>query len=229
MSKKTTGRDALAYFITKEEPQTTGSIVVGSWYAVKGKAEADSVLPVALEPGDVFLCSAEKALATGDVVIPLTRELIGFVRDKSIDSSKQTFDATVDEDDTADNQTDGIVAMSGTISGYDLVGKSKGDATSILKGRFSRTIYASIGSGEDTIEVEGVSAPIDLIQIDQFARDAKEGDPIEVLTIPCILTSNGKSSTYGSVTSLNIGFTGCAQDADGIKPSRYVGVLHLPA
>jgi hypothetical protein len=96
--------------------ETSPKIEKGKFYYATAVAQAGSAIPVAIY--NPFICSKDMALAVGDKVIPLTKDLLGFVRDTGDDASKGVQDASTDENDEADNVSDSLVSKTGSISGY---------------------------------------------------------------------------------------------------------------
>jgi len=221
---KTTGRDALTFKITKEEEISgiAGGILKGVWYYITAKADA-TLLPDSVSVGRAFLCSkAVAALAEGDTVVPLTLSLLGFVRDKQLDSSKTVTDATTDIDDTTDYVSDGLVAKTGSLNGMDVIDTP----TAILKAEFQHTITATAAATageEDTIAETPISTPKELIMIDWGGREHVDGDPISVDIEPVIFTAMSQGASYGGVKTLNFNYTVVADDGEGCKPTHFAG------
>ncbi len=232
---KGTGRQGLAYLLDlglllSGKVDVPPSMLKGIWYYVFAKAATSSAIPDKVDIGRAFLCSKDTPLAfAGDSVYPISKELIGFASDKSLDSSKQATDATTDVDDEADMVSDGLVTRTGSINGKRTI-EAKSSATSRIKAMFAHSLYATAGVGGavDTIEKVEISTPKQLVMIDWVARDVAEGQPIEVDIFPCIFTQLAKSSSYGAVDTLNCNFSVVASDDLGLKPTHYEGPNRLP-
>ena len=173
MGIKTLGNHGLAYLLTKGTVMTTGSLTVGNWYYVTAKAEA-SVLPVRV--GLPFPAATALALASGDKVIPLTKNLLGFARGKSLSQSKATVDATTDSNNgIAQQLSDGIVTTSGSISGLNEIPVANSAQETIIK------MFQTYGRDTTgTIEVTEVATPISLLMIDWTADCECRGPKGEV-------------------------------------------------
>jgi hypothetical protein len=220
---KTTGRDALAYTITKgtELSGVESGILKGIWYYVMAK-DASTLLLGTVGVGRAFLCSkAVTALAAGDSVVPLTLALLGFVRDKQLDASKTATDSTTDIDEVSDYISDGLVSKTGSLNGYDL----EDSPTRILSAQFQHTLKATAGAvGEaDTIVATDISTPKQLIMIDWTGRAPVEGQEIKVDIFPATFTAMSQTSSTGSVKTLNFNFTVVADDGAGCKPTHFEG------
>ena len=229
---KTLGNHGLAYLLTKGTVMTgdasTVKTVEGEWYYVTAKAETSSALPVRV--GLPFQSASALTLASGDKVIPLTKKLLGFARDKSLSQSKATVDATTDSNNGIAQQiSDGIVTTSGSISGYNEIPEANSAQETIIK---MFNTYAREASG--TVTVSEVSTPICLLMIDWTARrisaaGPSDGEKCEIDILPVIFTSKNTDGAYGSVKGFNCDFVGQQSDDDGCEPLHWVGTYNFAA
>ncbi len=232
MGIKTLGNHGLAYLLTKGTEMVGDASTIktteGAWYYVTAKAEAGSVMPVRV--GLPFQAASELVLATGDKCVPLTKNMLGFAKGKSLSQSKATTDATTDSNNgIAQQLSDGIVATSGSISGLNEIPTLNSAQESIIK---MFQTYARDTAG--TVDVSEVSTPISLLMIDWTARRVSsagpsDGDPCEIDILPVIFTSKNTDSDYGSVKSFNCDFVGQQSDDDGFEPLHWVGVYNIAA
>jgi len=223
--KGRTGRDKFVYLLTEGEALAgvADSIVKGKFYYVTAKAEAASVLPV--DVGDPFLCSKDATLADGDECVPLSKELLGFVRDSGLDASKGVQDVTTDENDEADYTSDNLVSKTGSFGGYDKKGTSSETAAQKLFKQFERLGVATAGVAEaaDTVSISEIEHGDILLMVDYDARHHNEGDIVDIDIFPALLTSMSKSSNTGSVNPLTFNYTRKAVSETGMKPLHYIG------
>jgi hypothetical protein len=231
---KTLGNHGLAYLLTKGveivgATDTPPSLTEGDWYYVSAKAESNSALPVRV--GLPFqAASAITMNIAGDKVVPLTKNLLGFARGKNLSQSKQTTDATTDSNNgIAQQLSDGIVATTGSISGYNEIPAAGSAQETIIK---MFQTYARDVAG--TVTVSEVSTPISLLMIDWTARrissaGPSDGDQCEIDIMPVIFTSKNTDSDYGSVKGFNCDFVAQQSDDDGFEPLHWVGVYNIAA
>jgi hypothetical protein len=232
MGIKTLGNHGLAYLLTKGTEMVGDASTIktteGAWYYVTAKAEAGSVMPVRV--GLPFQSASELVLATGDKCVPLTKNMLGFARGKSLSQSKATTDATTDSNNgIAQQLSDGIVTTSGSISGLNEIPTLNSAQESIIK---MFQTYAR--DAEGTVSVTEVSTPISLLMIDWTARRVSsagpsDGEQCEIDILPVIFTSKNTDSDYGSVKGFNCDFVGQQSDDDGFEPLHWVGVYNIAA
>lgn len=232
MGIKTLGNHGLAYLLTKGTEMVGDASTIktteGAWYYVTAKAEAESAMPVRV--GLPFQSASELVLATGDKCVPLTKNMLGFAKGKSLSQSKATTDATTDSNNgIAQQLSDGIVATSGSISGLNEIPTLNSAQESIIK---MFQTYARDTAG--TVEVSEVSTPISLLMIDWTARRVSsagpsDGDQCEIDILPVIFTSKNIDSDYGSVKSFNCDFVGQQSDDDGFESIHWVGTYNIAA
>lgn len=217
--KARNGRMSLA-FLMKVDTNPATTVEVGKWYAIGGRDDTASVIPVGLEPGYYWHVETAPAgeLGSGDVLYPITLSCMGEARDKSLDESKEVTEATCDKDLTANYVTDGVVSSSGTISCYFIEGSAD---TTIAE--FRSRFVTLIDTTGDAVTVKNPTSAKDLIMINWDYRDHKAATTFEVDILPCIITSNNKSASYGSTDTLELGYTACNDDDLGHKKCCYKG------
>ena len=229
---KTLGNHGLAYLLEKVSPAlgSGDKTEKGLWYYVTKVDSSASVLPVGV--GYPFLSATALTLAAGDEVVQVTKSLLGFARGKSISQSKNVVDATTDSDaGIAQQLSDGIVATTGSISGYNEIPDANSAQEKIIQ-QFQT--YARDIAG--TVTVTEMKSEVMLLMIDWTARRIKasgpsEGDPCEIDVMPVIFTSKNTDSDYGSPKGFNVDFTMTSRDDDGFMPLHWVGKYyeHVPA
>ncbi len=228
--KKSTGREVWAMLLDETTEVTTGNLSANHLYGIKAKASSDSGLPSGLEVGDVLFgqTGVTVTLASGDIVIDLgdpfdEDKLIGFARSKDITRTKNTVDMTCDGDlsDYGDVRIDPIVAVSGSINGYKVNGLGATTASRKIDAMFSKQIIQASDGTFTTVEKSDEIALIALIYI----KDLRADNSVDIDIVPCVFTSNGDSTDYGSATSKSTAFTGCASSAKGILPCTLSAVL----
>lgn len=229
--EKTLGNHGLAYLLTKgtEIEGAAGKAEKGKWYYVKSlPTTGDATVPV--RPGLPFLASKEITLAAGESIIPLTLDMLGMARDKSLSASKNVVDATTDSSNgIAESLSDGIVTTTGSISGYNMIPESGGAQEKIIQ-QFQTYLRDTAG----TVTTSEVSTEPMLLMIDWTARRTKvtgyvAGDPMEIDILPVIFTSKATDGAYGSTKSFNVDFTATGRDDDGCEPAHWVGAYVAPS
>ena len=229
-TKGRTGRNKLAYLMTEEtalvgSSEASPKIEKGKFYYAIAGAETGSAIPVAIF--NPFICSKETALAVGDSVIPLTKDLLGFVRDTGDDASKGVQDASTDENDEADSVSDSLVSKIGSISGYYKRGTSSQTAAQKLLLQFDRIAKATASAGSaDIVTISEIEHGKVIIMIHYDARECVEGDIVDIDIFPAILTARNSSANTGSVSSLTFNYSKCAQSDEGMKSLHYIGPWH---
>lgn len=228
--KKSTGREVWAMLLDETTEVTTGTLTANHLYGIKAKASSGSGLPSGLEVGDVLFGQngIDVTLVSGDIVIDLgdpfnEDNLIGFARSKDITRTKNTVDMTVDGDlsDYGDVRIDPIVSVSGSINGYKVNGLDATTASRKIDAMFAKQIIQASDGTVTTVEKSDEIALIALIYI----KDLRSDNSVDIDIVPCVFTSNGDSTDYGSATSKSTAFTGCASTPKGILPCTISAVL----
>jgi hypothetical protein len=117
MLKRVINEDTGLYFFELGTEMTTGAMTKGTRYLVSAMADSESALPNGLQVGDIFICQdADKSLASGDIVKPLTMSKIcGF---QNIDGTmdREQVDVTALCDDTTTYRAGRLsLELSGTL------------------------------------------------------------------------------------------------------------------
>ena len=228
--KKSVGREVWAMLLDDSSVVSTGTLVANHLYAIKTRAASDSGLPAGLEVGDAFFGQngVTITLATGDSVIDLgspfdTEKLIGFARAKDISRTKSTVDMSVDGDlsDTGDVRVDPIVAVSGNINGLKVNGLAPTTASRKIDSMFVKQIVQAADGTVTTIKKTDTPVLIAFVYIKTLRAD----NSVDVDLVPCVFTTNGDSTDYGSATAKTTAFTGCAASPNGVLPQSITAVL----
>ena len=231
--KKSSGREVWAMLLDESTVIVGGtdSPTAGHLYAIKSKATT-SGFPAGLDVGDVFFAQTgvTLTLVVGDDAYDLgdpfnTDNLIGFARSKDITRSKNTIDMTVDGDigngDVADMRIDPIVNVSGNINGLKVNGLPATAASRKIDAMFSKQIIQAADGSITTLDKSDAIALLALVYINKLRAD----NSVDIDIVPCLFTSNGDSTDYGSATSKSTAFTGVAQSEKGILPCTISAIL----
>lgn len=205
------GRKAQCYLLVKDATKVAaGSLVAGHFY-VTTKKGASSALP-AYPLNKAFYCKEAATVAADDEVFELKAFFMGFANSKSLSSEKTTTDVTCDKDESNNYTTDGSVNVSGTISGYDLIGDEH-SAIEQIRTRFNDTVD---DTGEEVVVNEAQTTIKDMVVFIWDAFNAKTGDIIAMDFVPCFLTTQNRDASYQAGQSFNIDIQGCDSDDNGI-------------
>jgi len=208
------GRESLAFILTKAATETTtGSLAVGDIVVVTAKASTGSIFD-GIEINHFFMANKSLTLGTGDKCYKCTPHFLGQATGKTVSSSKNTTDVTIDYDGSANNVCDGIVTKTGSISGSyitELLASTSG--VNIIKKRFD-SITEIDADGEATYAAASTAAK-DLVMIIWNGRTATTTDYIEVEMIPALFTGLSKGGQYNSSQTFDLDFTGCDTDDNG--------------
>lgn len=220
---KSTGRDVWALlFDETTELVGDGSTVKttkGHLYAITAIASTSSALPSGLVKGQTFYSQSAITLGSGDKVIDLGSPfdddlLIGYARSKDITRSKNVVNVTVDADEFDDNRVDPIVAVSGNINGYKVNNLPATSASRKIDAMFGDQVIEAADGTVTTMDKNDKICLMGLVYI----KELRANNEFEIDIVPCIFTSNGDSTDYGSATSKSVAFTGCAESEKGVKP-----------
>ena len=218
------GRKALCYLVGKKTAVESGSLTVGKLYCITGKAESSSIFGN-LNVGDFFYCvsSSKATLGSGDTAEEIEELFLGQATDKTLSMEKGANDVTCDKDESYNYVSDGLVNVSGSVSGFDLGEKSTAGVTE-LKQRF---VKIQKYSDDGTIEtLEPKSYEKDILIFKWNMRNITEGEEVEMDIVPCIINSMEHGSSYGSPQSLDINFQGCDSDDEGRKRCNIIAPYH---
>jgi len=208
------GRESLAFILTPANTETaSGSLAIGDIVFVTAKSETSSIF-TNIELYHFFIANKSLTLGSGDKCYKCTPHFLGQATGKTVSSSKNTTDVTIDYDGSANNVCDGIVTKTGSISGSyitELLSSTSG--VNIVKKRFDS--LTEIGAqGTATYEAASTAAK-DLLMIIWNGRTATVNDYIEVEIIPCLFTGLSKGGQYNSSQTFDVDFTGCDSDDNG--------------
>lgn len=236
INEGTDGRRANVYLLTPGTEVTTGALTAGTVYYITGLASSSSAITTALQADDTettlttgmpFICpSAGITLVEGDAVVPMTKSLLGFARDKSLSISKDTIDVTCDINKTSNQYiSSGLRTVSGSVSGYDLLSNDPSSAINILRSEFS-----DIGIEDDDGKFVYRAATNSkyLFLFDWREENLQVGEYYDVTIQPVILSQLENSASYGSAKAFNISFQGCDSDENGYK-GAYIAMKYFGA
>lgn len=212
------GRQALAWILEPKAGEVT-SLTKGDIVMITKKKSASSAFGNVAE-FKPFIAKDTMTLTGDDKCIKLLPHFMGFAKDKTLNKSKNTVQTTTDYDEKDQYVSDGIVNVSGSISGSFMIEGAK-YATTMLKRRFGDVIDMT---GETVTVLDAETAKKDLIMLVWNGRDAKVGDVLEIEIVPALLTSLAIGGSYGSSQTFNIDFSGNATDENGYQGAT----LHVP-
>lgn len=215
---------------------STGELVPGNLYSIASLATESSAIATAVqdaetekayEVGDFFVCpSTGITLAVGDSVYPIVEKFMGFANGKSLSKSKDTIDVTCDKDETIKSFISaGLVGVTGTINGFDLVQLGKDSAINILRREFGDVFLESEANAGKMIKLPKTDNTYLLI-FRWRDKGLKAGDVYDMDVLPAIFNSLENSAEYGSGKAFNIGFTGCDQDSLG-RQAAYLAMKYF--
>lgn len=233
--KKSSGREVWAMLLDESTvivgDGSTTTLAAGHLYAIKSKKSAGSALPAGLGEGDVLFgqTGVTVTLAVGDDVYDLgdpfdTSKLIGFARSKDITRTKNTIDMTVDGDignGVVDQRIDPLVSVSGNINGLKVNGLPATAASRKIDAMFAKQIIQAADGTFTTLDKSDAIVIVALVYINKLRAD----NSVDIDIVPCVFTSNGDSTDYGSATSKSTAFTGVAKSQNGILPCTISAIL----
>lgn len=232
--KKSSGREVWAMLLDESTVivgDGTKTLTAGHLYAIKSKASSASGLPAGLGEGDVLFGqnAVTVTLAVGDDVYDLgdpfdTDKLIGFARSKDITRTKNTIDMTVDGDignGVVDQRIDPLVSVSGNINGLKVNGLPATAASRKIDAMFAKQIIQAEDGTFTTLDKSDDIVIVALVYINKLRAD----NSVDIDIVPCVFTSNGDSTDYGSATSKSTAFTGVAKSQNGILPCTISAIL----
>lgn len=211
------GRQSLAFIL--EIGEATTNIKTGNIVYITGKAESNSAF------GDIpamapFIAVKDITLQTGDHAVMAKPLFLGQATGKTVSSSKNTSDVTIDYDAQSNMVSDGMVTQSGSISGSYITEKlSSESGINIIKSRFS-SLTEIDSSGKITYKPAETTEK-DVLMIIWNGREAKIDDVLEIEFIPALFTSLSKGGQYGSSQSFDVDFTGNFSDENGYTGGLY--------
>lgn len=213
-SQAVDGRESMAW-IVNDFKDATGTVKAGSFGIITGKAATGSVF-AEQKVNQPFYAAKDLTLAEGDSCKILELIFMGFATSKDLNQSKETTDVTMDYDEKTAKVTNGQVTTSGSINGMyvteDLNSKS---ATNLIKSRFNSIVQYD---AEGTVTVMNADTTNkDIILILSNYRNAKEGDLVDIMVVPVLLTSVAISFAYNSSATFNLSFDGSATDENNYE------------
>ena len=232
--KKTVGRDVISLLMDDTLIVGDGTLKIekGHFFAKTKCADSGSVFGTGTKYENIKMRMVAEAtedltLAVGDEAVDLGnpfeknaddswKRLLGYGRSKSVSKSKTTVDMTVDEDEYTDQQSDGLVSLSGSINGYKLNCPDDTSATAKLMSEFMGVVDQT-SDDESEWSSKETTTPILTIAI-LYQKSINIGEKCEIEIIPCTFTSSEVSADYGSATSINFSWTGNAQSSNGVLP-----------
>ena len=208
------GRKSLSFILepTGTALEGTGSLAIGDMGFILGIATEGPFKD--LKVNTFFIATKAVTLTSGDKFMKCEPTFLGFATDKSASFSKETVDVTSDYDAETNNQCDGQVSKSGSVSGYAMVEKlDSKSGLNILQTRFS-SITEVDKAGKVTYK-EASTSEKDILMIIWNGRDIKLGDYLDIDVIPALFTNLSKEASYGSSQTFNVDYTGNATDENG--------------
>lgn len=225
------GRESLATIANgKFETLTTGTVPKGSLLFVMEKGATSAFPNVGIGKPYIVTATAGVTLSEGDVVdVVDANKFIGNINAKDISYSKEQQDMTMDMHDKAVSVTDGLVATSGSVSGYlvttTLVSDEDGNvveaeqnAVNIIKSRFGEIININEEGKASTLEANTTEK--DIMTIWWNVRNAKIGDMVEVEVIAVLLNQLSVSSPTKGPQTFNVSYVGNDEDEAGHRSAK---------
>lgn len=208
------GRRSLSFILEPEaNPMTTGSLNVGDMGFILAKGDS-SGFDESLATNTFYIATSALTLGTGDKFIKCIPYFLGHATDKSASYSKNIVDVTCDYDAQTNNQCDGQVSISGSISGIAVVetlGQKSG--INILQSRFTPSTQID-KDGKVTFK-EAMATEKDILLIIWNAREAAIGEYLDCDVIPALFSNLSKDAAYGSSQTFNVDYTGNYTDENG--------------
>lgn len=145
MKERLSGRKGYLALATRgvvEQGDGATAFVNEGWYKISTKAAAGSVFGD-LQEGDLFYNKPALTGVVGDAAIPLTVNILAFVKDVPNSRTKEKFDNTTQIDEVKSYEEGVKVDASGSFSGYMIDGDAAADE---ILNRFT-TIIEDDGAG----------------------------------------------------------------------------------
>ena len=180
-----------------------------------------------LKVGDFFICldigtgtphvPAVVALGTDDKLVSVTPKFLGGATDKDISFEKSTQEVTCDKDEAQNVVSPGTVAISGSVTAYDLL--QTGDtAANRIKQKFNKMITLNTTTGIPTgTELDRTDK--DVLMFVWDARELNDGEYVGIDFVPAFISSQAHGSSYGSGQTFTLNFTGADTDEAGHRRS----------
>lgn len=211
------GRQSKVYLLSFGSTAVTSGFVKGKLYCYAAKASSTPAF-ANLEAGDLFIFNkaADPTLGTGDVIYEVTPKFLGGATDKDISFEKSTQTITCDKDDAENVTSSGIVAISGSVTAYDLL-QTGDSAANLIKQRFNRMVTYDSSGVPTTAEQDRTEKDVLLFVWD--ARELNSGEYIGMDVVPAFISSQAHGSSYGSGQTFTLNFTGADTDEAGHRRS----------
>lgn len=212
--KKGGGRDVIVSLVESVATITgdgTITLEAGKWYVPTAIADGSEISDFKI--GRPFMAKEGYILSVGDSAEELTDfwlkdNVIGFANSKSLSFSKNSFDVTVDYDETYDKITETQVEVSGSFDGFKLLGITSEDNAIAKVNRHFSDIVLQTADGNTTLEKTN---DIEYLAFVYSKTKPKTGDVLDVTFVPVSLTSNAENSAYSSGHTQNISFEGSSK------------------
>ena len=222
------GRQSKVYLLefgtTAVTSLTTANI--GQLFCITAKDSSASIFGN-LNVGDFFICldigtgtphvAAVPAMGAGDKLVAVTPKFLGGATDKDLSFEKSTQSVTCDKDEAEVTVSNGVVAISGSITAYDLI--QTGDtAANRIRQRFDKMVTFNTTTGVPTAASLDRSEK-DFLMFVWDARELNDGEYVTINFVPAFLSSQGHNSAYGSGQTFPVNFSGSDADEQGHKRS----------
>jgi hypothetical protein len=210
------GASGYLYLTTAMTASTTARLTSATWYRIRGKAVAASVLPANLTTGDVFkqissaLPVTTAEFSSNDEVEKLTLTKLAFVTDLSMTASKEKFDETVQSDDVKSYQVSSKAEKTGTINGYWI----DNDAHQQLLLKNVDTVLEHTTTGGITR-----TSPVTTVRRFMLSRDESTASAAQVWEhLPVIIESLNSDKPMEGPQSFTMTYTAVGAE----KPNTYI-------
>ena len=221
LSQARDGRKSLSFILEPEQTPvegTSGSLALGDMGFILAASASGPFKD--LKANTFFIATKTTTLTEGDKFVKCKPTFLGFATDKSASHSKEVVDVTVDYDPQTNNQCDGQVSTSGSISGSAMVEKlAQNSGINILQSRF--TSITEIDKDGKITYKEANTTEKDILMIIWNGRDIKIGDMLDIDIIPALFTNLSKDAAYGSSQTFNVDYTGNATDENGYEGGNF--------
>jgi len=212
--KKGGGRDVIVSLVESVATITgddTATLEVKKWYVATEIAEGSELSD--FKVGRPFMAKEAITLSAGDSVEELNdfwtaENIVGFANSKSLSFSKNSFDTTVDYDETYDKITETQVEASGSFDGFKLLGVTSEDNAVVKLNRHFSDIVLQTATENIVLEKNN---DIEYLAFVYSKTKPVTGDVLDVTFIPVSLTSNAENSAYSSGHTQNISFEGSSK------------------
>ena len=201
---------------------STVALEDGKFYVASAIAES-SAFETGVKVGRPFRAVGSTTLSVGDKAVELTNlweesRIAGMANSKSLNFSRSTFDGTTDFDDYTDKISEDQVEISGSFDGFKLLGIFPEDSAIVDINRQFTNVDVEAADGS-IVSIDRSNDKLYLAFIYQKTAPVA-GDVVDITFVPCTLSSNGESSSYGSAHTQNVAFEGTSFSDFGAIPSK---------